>query len=169
MPALVDQIRDQTRRSLWSLRNVIDCVPDAYWERPYCGAPVWKHVYHTLHSLDRWYINPFVYDEPPFHTPGLNDLDAETGGFLSREQMEAYFARVEAKIFAYWDNLDDEQLAQTPEHCLHTRFTLILAQHRHLDMHIGMLMGFIIAGEDRWPRVLGLETDFPSGEYDRYF
>jgi hypothetical protein len=25
------------------------------------GMPIWKHLYHTLHSLDRWFINPEKY------------------------------------------------------------------------------------------------------------
>ena len=40
-----------------------------------CDMPIWKHVYHTLHSLDQWYINPEVYTEPNFHEPNLNSLD----------------------------------------------------------------------------------------------
>lgn len=40
-----------------------------------CDMPIWKHVYHTLHSLDQWYINPEVYTEPDFHEPNLNSLD----------------------------------------------------------------------------------------------
>jgi hypothetical protein len=23
-----------------------------------CDLPVWKHVYHMLHSCDQWFINP---------------------------------------------------------------------------------------------------------------
>lgn len=49
-------IKDQTLRTLWSLNNVIDCIPESYWEKEYCEMHLWKHVYHTLHSLDKWYI-----------------------------------------------------------------------------------------------------------------
>ena len=44
---------DQTERALWSVKNVMDCIPDTLWERPYCGMPLWKHLYHMLHSLDQ--------------------------------------------------------------------------------------------------------------------
>ena len=60
---------DQTERALWSVKNVMDCIPDTLWERPYCGMPLWKHLYHMLHSLDQWFINPEVYTDPPFHLP----------------------------------------------------------------------------------------------------
>lgn len=41
--------------------------PDALWDRCYGGAPLWQHVYHTLHELDQWFINPRDTDfvEPP--------------------------------------------------------------------------------------------------------
>ena len=166
---LTGVIKDQTSRTLWSLNNVIDSIPDFYWEKEYCDMPVWKHVYHTLHSLDRWYINPAVYNEPAFHTKDLNNLDVKTDGYLSRELLKEYFYKIENKIIAYLDSISDKNLLETPPECSYSRFQLILAQHRHLDMHIGMLMGYIIAGEGLWPRVLGLESEFPEGEYSVYF
>ena len=165
----IEAIKDQTLRTLWSLNNVIDSIPDEYWEKEYCEMPLWKHVYHTLHSLDMWYINPLVYDEPSFHIEDLNNLDLKTNGFLSRELMKEYYNQIREKIILYLDELSDEKLLETPPQCPYTRFNLILAQHRHLDMHIGMLMGFVIAGEGMWPRIMGLQSDFPVGEYSKYF
>ena len=41
-----------------------------------CDMPVWKHVYHMLHSCDRWFIIPIECEkEPDFHEPNLNSLD----------------------------------------------------------------------------------------------
>ena len=51
-------IRDQTERALWEVKNVIDCVPDALWDRLCCDVPLWQHIYHMLHSLDLWLVNP---------------------------------------------------------------------------------------------------------------
>ena len=34
-----------------------------------CDMPIWKHVYHMLHSCDQWFINPFDFTEPNFHEP----------------------------------------------------------------------------------------------------
>ena len=36
---LVDIIDEQTRRALWEVKNVIDCVPDDLWDRLYCDMP----------------------------------------------------------------------------------------------------------------------------------
>jgi len=152
----LDAIRDQTARALWEAENVLSCIPGALWEKEYCGIPLYKHVYHMLHSLDRWLINPERYEEPAFHTENLNNLDVPTAQALSRAEMEAYFAQVREKITAYLDALSEDELTQTPEGSAWTRFTLILAQHRHLHTHMGMLMGFIIAETGLWPRVLGL-------------
>lgn len=41
-----------------------------------CDMPIWKHVYHMLHSCDQWFINPNEYTEPDFHEPG-----AELAGY----------------------------------------------------------------------------------------
>lgn len=162
-------IKDQTKRALWSINNVIDCVPEEYWNKLYCEMPLWKHIYHTLHSLDMWYINPRKYSEPSFHIEDLNNLDIKTEKELSRVELKEYFHSIEKKINQYIDNLTDDILLDKPENCKWTRFTLILAQHRHLHSHMGMLMGFIIAETGLWPRVIGLENDIPTGEYSLYF
>ncbi len=58
--SLSEMLRINTQKSLWSLRNVTDCILDSMWRALYSGTPL-KHICHTLHSLDRWYINPYVY------------------------------------------------------------------------------------------------------------
>ena len=102
MQKYVDDIVRQTDRTLWEVKNILRCIPDAMWDKPYCGAPVCRHVYHMLHSLDRWFINPYdeAYREPEFHVTGLNDLDAPLDASLSRAQLEAYLSGIEAKLGA---------------------------------------------------------------------
>jgi hypothetical protein len=165
----IDIIRDQTKRALWSINNIINCIPDSYWDKLYSEMPLWKHVYHTLHSLDMWYINPKRYEEPKFHVKNLNNLDEVTYKLLPRRELKEYYKSIEKKIDIYFSYLTEDMLLEKPEDCEYTRFTLILAQHRHLHTHMGMLMGFIIAGEGLWPKVIGLEDDFPEGEYNKYF
>lgn len=83
--------------------------------------------------------------------------------------MKEYYFQIKDKILSYLDGLNDDDLLEKPEKCPYNRFNLILAQHRHLDMHIGMLMGYVIAGEGLWPRILGLQSEFPKEEYSKYF
>jgi hypothetical protein len=73
------------------------------WDEEFCCTPLWKHVYHTLHSLDRWYINPCIYTEPDFHSEGLNDLNIPSNGFLSRDKLKKYAIQVEERINRYLD------------------------------------------------------------------
>jgi hypothetical protein len=88
---------------------------------------------------------------------------------LSKELLSDYFKTVEIKISEYNNSLTEEVLSEKPENCEWNRFTLILAQHRHLHSHMGMIMGFIIAETGLWPRVVGLEGQIPAGDYDRFF
>ena len=163
-------IEDQTRRALWEVDNVIRCVPDELWNKEYCGMPCWKHIYHMLHSLDQWYINPRDPDfrEPAIHEENLNNLDAVSGKRLTRQEIDSYRDAVEKKILEYAAQLTDSQLLACPANCEYCRFTLILAQFRHLHSHMGMIMGFIIDDTGLWPRVLGLENPFPEGQYEKY-
>lgn len=162
-------ISDEADRALWEVGNVIRCIPDGLWDKCYCDMPLWKHVYHMLHSLDQWYINPRVFKEPPFHENDLNNLDVQSSRRLSREEIGEYFLAVKKKIEDYDAALKDEELLQRPENCEWTRFTLILAQHRHLHSHLGMLMGFVIEDTGKWPKTLGLERPIPEGELGSFF
>lgn len=98
---LVDIIDEQTRRALWEVKNVIDCVP--------------------IHEKD------------------LNNLDVVTDKKLSREEINHYFRDIEKKILGYISELDDGKLSEYPAGCEYSRFTLILAQFRHLHTHMGMI------------------------------
>lgn len=132
-----------------------------------CEMPVWKHVYHMLHSLDRWFVNPQVYDEPPFHEPDLNSLDIPSEKVLSREEMIAYFNTIKAKINRYLNGLTDNMLAEKPENCAYTRMALVLGQYRHCYAHIGIINGSTIQTTGKWPRVVGLDSQY--SEKNKYF
>lgn len=168
---LSEIIQDQTKRALWEVKNVIDCIPDEMWNVLYCQMPCWKHVYHMLHSLDQWFINPRdpFYQEPEIHEHDLNNLDVVSSKKLTRDEINLYYEKVSAKIEAYVFSLKDEELLDLPEYCEYDKFTLILAQFRHLHTHMGMLMGFIIDDTGLWPRVLGLEQPFPEAGYEKYY
>ena len=86
-----------------------------------CDMPVWKHVYHMLHSCDQWFINPFVYTEP--------------------ERLETYLDSIKGKILAYLASLTDESLYEIPPGCKLNRLGLILSQYRHFYAHLGNING----------------------------
>lgn len=167
---LVEIIKDQTHRALWEVKNVIDCVPEELWNKEYGTMPCWKHIYHMLHSLDQWFINPRdkAYREPKIHEKDLNNLNVISSKSLSKEEISDYVMDIERKIKAYLSELKEDQLLDTPPDCEYSKFTLILAQFRHLHSHMGMIMGFVIDDKGLWPRVLGLENPIPVGKYDKY-
>ena len=169
--ALAETIKDQTNRALWEVKNVIDCVPDELWNKEYAKMPCWKHIYHMLHSLELWFINPRdkEYREPGIHEKDLNNLDVFSVKQLTREEINHYFKEINRKLTDYLLRLTDDQLTCMPGDCEYNRFTLVLAQFRHLHTHMGMVMGFIIADTGLWPRVLGLENPVPTEEYSKYF
>lgn len=147
----------------------MDCIPDELWNKEYCEMPCWKHVYHMLHSLDLWFVNPRDknFREPDIHEKDLNNLDIVSEKSLSRVETDEYFRSIREKVRKYISGLVDEQLLEYPSDCEYFRFTLILAQFRHLHSHRGMIMGFIIDDTGQWPNVLGVEKPFPQGEYEK--
>lgn len=169
---LCDDIRFLTDRALWETENLIKCIPDELWEKRYDGIPMWKYLYHMLYSMDRWYINPAdsTYQDPEFHTPTLADLNVIPGEErLSREQEEAYFYRIQDKIRAYIETLQDEELGQNPEGCDMSRFRLILGQFRHWHRHMGVIYGFIIEDAGKWPYVLNMCGKYPEEPMPNYY
>ncbi|MBU3182532.1 hypothetical protein [Clostridium psychrophilum] len=88
---------------------------------------------------------------------------------MSRNELKNYYQLIENKINLYINSVTDNLLLTKPENCEWTRFTLILAQHRYLHNHMGIIMGFIIIGTGLWPKVIGLEDDIPTGDYSLYF
>ncbi|MDE6030450.1 MAG: DinB family protein, partial [Oscillospiraceae bacterium] len=68
-----------------------------------CGAPAWRYVYHAIHSADKWYFNPFVFDEPPFHEDGMDNPDNPCSVEFSDEQLLEYLQAVREKTMKYLD------------------------------------------------------------------
>lgn len=59
------------------------------------GAPLWRWVYHALHSADKWFINPFDYEEPAFHVDGMDDPEKPCDAVLSDEELLDYLDSIE--------------------------------------------------------------------------
>ena len=169
---LCDDIRYLTGRALWETENLIKCIPDELWEKRYDGIPMWKYLYHTLYSMDRWFINPCDpgYREPQFHAEGLADLNVVPGDeSIGRDQLEPYFAQIRDKIWSYVERLDDACLCELPDSCDMSRFRLILGQFRHWHRHMGIIYGFIIEDAGKWPYVLNMLGAYPEEPMPNYF
>ena len=169
---LSDDIRYLTGRALWETENLIKCIPDELWNKRYDGIPMWKYLYHTLYSMDRWYINPgdVSYENPKFHTDTLADLNViPQDEYLERNQLETYFYQIQKKIQNYIAALKDADLCKQPENCDMSRFCLILGQFRHWHRHMGIIYGFIIEDTGKRPYVLNMSGEYPLKPMPNYF
>ena len=170
MNELIGIIKDTVKPNFLNIRTSIRTYDrDALC----CGAPCWRWVYHALHSADKWFINPNVYEEPSFHKEGMDNPDNPSPVVLSDEQLLAYLDQIEAKTMAYLDTLTDDMLYEKPENCRFTRMELVLRQFRHLSFHTGMLNGqtALAAGQfPMWVSEMGQDVDdgLFFGRYRKY-
>lgn len=114
-------------------------------------APCWRWVYHALHSADKWFINPFDYEEPEFHVEGMDDPEKPCDAILSDDELLNYLDAIEKKTYDYLDSLSDDLLYEKPEGSRYTRMELILRQFRHISFHTGMLNGQTILEKGEFP------------------
>lgn len=169
---LCDDIRFLTKRALWETENLIKCIPNELWNKRYDGIPMWKYLYHTLYSMDRWYMNPCdpAYHNPEFHTESLADLNVPPKDeYLERSLLENYFYQIKDKIQNYIDKLKDDELSGEPEGCDLSRFRLILGQFRHWHRHMGIIYGFIVADTGKWPYVLNMNGKYPQEPMPNFY
>jgi hypothetical protein len=125
------------------------------------GWPLGEQIFHLLHSLDQWFINPFAFTEPSLAMKGGGIPDAQIGGRLSAEELMAYFTAIRNKIFQYFSDLREERLPERPEGCPFTRLELILGQSRHLMYHIGLIHGCLRSATGKSPEYIGLSGPIP--------
>ncbi len=165
MKTLCEIIKEQVNANYLNLETAIKTYDR---NALVCGAPAWRYVYHTIHSADKWFFNPFVFDEPPFHEEGMDNPDHPCTVELSDAELLEYLERVKQKTFGYLDELTDSELCERPENCGFTRMDLVLIQFRHLSIHTGMLNGQTIERTGTFPIYVSPHTAdrLKSGLYD---
>lgn len=143
---LVKIIREQTEILFQNLEAQINEAP---LDTMFDNVNNSRYLFHAIHSLDRYFINPHHYEYEAEKIIGIDEnlsiiaedregYDAAPGFVIERQKLLEYFNFVKAKIFSYLDKLTDEQLAEKPEDCPHTKLALILGQYRHLMFHAGL-------------------------------
>jgi ribosomal-protein-alanine N-acetyltransferase len=167
--SIIETLKTSTDLMFHNLHIAMDTVD---WNADICGAPAWRYIYHTLHSADKFFINPSSWvaeDEPPFHLHMLDWPDTPTVTVLSKETLYAYFDKVRQKIISYINTFNDIQLNERPGGKL-TRLGLMLSQFRHMYAHIGILNGVTIVSTQQFTRVIteGVWRSgiLPEGLYD---
>lgn len=148
MNGLCEMIKKQTDANFL---NLITAIKTYDREVSVCGTPAWRFVYHTIHSADKWFFNPYIYEEPAFHEEGMDDPYSPCGIVLSDDELLEYLDKVRKKTEAYLGTLTDEMLGEFPEKCDMSRLELILMQFRHISTHIGMLNGLTMEKTGKFP------------------
>lgn len=111
MKTLCEIIKEQVKANFLNLETAVRTYDR---NAPVCGAPAWRYVYHTIHSADKWFFNPFDYEEPSFHEDGMDNPDNTCGTELSDSELLDYLENVKQKTFAYLDGLTDRELYECP-------------------------------------------------------
>lgn len=138
-------LRRQYKAAIEMLRRAIQDCPDEFWGLSKEEKPFWHKAYHTLYWLDLYLsYPPRSFKEPPFHTPGAQNLNAELSRPFSREQIEAYLEQVTAKFIKLFDGLAREALDRKPRYGRHkTFFNALLYNLRHVMLHVGQMYSFL--------------------------
>jgi len=164
MDEIIRQIKNQTEINFINIRDQIEV---AELEAVFDGVNGSRYIFHNLHSMDRFFINPisYVYEgEKLFGIPeNLSVISTAREGFvedtsivISQEKLLAYFEYVKNKIEKYLNELTGDQLLQKPEGCEYTRLELILGQFRHQMWHVGLSSAITFEGKKIWNEFTGL-------------
>ena len=123
MDEIISQIKNQTEINFINLKDQIEVAELA---AVYDGVSASRYIFHNLHSIDRFFINPndYVYEGERLFgiAEKLSVIDAERAGYvddpsivIAREKLLAYFDFVKDKIEKYFKGLTSEALLQKPE------------------------------------------------------
>ena len=164
MEEIIRQIKDQTEINFINIRDQIEV---AELEAVFDGVNGSRYIFHNLHSMDRFFINPVNYEYEGEKLFGISEnlsvistaregYVEDTSIVISREKLLAYFEYVKSKIEKYFDQLTGYQLLQKPEGCEYTRLELILGQFRHQMWHVGLSSAITFEGKKIWNEFTGL-------------
>ena len=166
MGEIISQIK---RQKEINFINIYDQIVTADLEAVFDHENNSRYIFHNLHSIDRFFINPcdYVYEgEKLFGIPEhLSLIDPERKGYIkdsttviSRQQLLDYLAYVKEKINSYLDNLTVAELLEKPKDCEYSRLELILAQFRHMMWHVGLSSGITFLSKHEWNNFTGLTS-----------
>ena len=164
MDEIIRQIKEQTEINFMNIEAQIQA---ADLEQVFDGVNGSRYIFHYLHSMDRFFMNPtdYVYEgEKLFGIPEhLSVISSAREGYVEdtsiiipREKLMAYFEFVKTKLEKYFESLTQENLIQKPDGFEYTRLELILAQFRHQMWHVGLSSAITFQGKKVWNEFTGL-------------
>lgn len=164
MSSFLEQIKTQTEILFL---NISDQLDTANLEYEYNNLNNSRYIFHYLHSLDKFFIDPtkYVYDETKaLGIPENLSVIAEKkagyevaeGFVIPREKLHMYFESIKRKIYCYLNEMDDIKLLEKPENYSYTRFELILGQYRHVMWHVGLSSAITFLADGHGTKYTGL-------------
>jgi hypothetical protein len=159
-----ESIQSQTVQIFENLEVIIESISEEKFKSIIGGFPIWKNLYHCIHSLDKNLIDPALYCEPSFHEKNMDVIYLETPKKLSKKELINYYTEVKLKIMNYLNSLNDEKLLEKIylNEKNYTRLELILAQLRHVFYHVGYLHCCIKIEYGNTPEYIGLYKRVPD-------
>lgn len=148
--------------------NIYEQIKTATLEKRIDNVNNSRFLFHMIHSIDRYFINPFEYDYSPVEdliqinenysiiSESREGYIEDDGYVISRNDLMIYMDYVKNKITDYLDSIDDNDLYKKPDNCPYTRMELILAQYRHSMFHCGMSEIATYDETGEWSKYTGL-------------
>lgn len=134
---LVTIISEQTGILFANMDEVLNSIQDSQlYDSSICDWQLGEQLYHMLHSMDQWFINPYRFREY-----GITRLKTEDSARLSKSELLDYYRYVKEKITGYVEKVEVSALGEKPPACPFTRLALVLGQFRHFMYHIGLVHG----------------------------
>jgi len=160
MDELIRQIKEQQEINF---KNIEDQIRFADLETVFDNENNSRYIFHYLHSVDRFFINPSDYVYQGSIEENLSIIDSARVGYIDdksivipRQQLLDYFETVKTKINTFFETLTVEQLIEKPEGCEYSRMEFILAQFRHLMWHVGVSSAISFTSKGEWNEFTGL-------------
>lgn len=165
METMIGIVKRQSEKLFRNIEFILDFSDDQLLQRPIASWPLWRQLYHLLHSLDQWFINPYAYVEPSVDAHAIKSLDTEIDSQpTSLESLYDYFKSIEHKIAEYLSELSSESLLEHPIGSPLSRLDLILGEFRHVMYHVGMIHGYILMESGEIPDYVGQGLPDPPTE-----
>lgn len=164
MEEIIKQIKMQQDINFKNIRDQINCTN---LEATMDGINNSRFIFHYLHSMDKFYINPSDYEyegEKLFGLPeNLSIISESRNGFvkdkttvISREKLLKYLDFIQEKITKFFETLIFEKLLEKPNGSDYTHLELILGQFRHVMWHTGLSSGITFESMKVWNKYTGL-------------
>ena len=156
-PFVADIVR-QTEKLFENVGALLSVVDSDVLSHERFRWPLWRQIYHMLHSIDKWFINPSRYQDHRSDGLEIAALNAPTQIVpLDRATLIDYYDHINEKVMSYVRDLKSADLIVKPDDCRFSRLELILGQFRHVMYHIGFISECLQEIGAPLPRYYGLD------------